>query len=372
MMKQIFFEQSSPYSLGVELEFQILDVDTMDLVSRAEEMLALFPKPEQDQVAREFMQSIFEVQTGICATVEEVELDLRHMVEVAEDIARRCGCLLFASGIHPFARPAEQKVTDNERYLRIMHELQHVGRQFISQGLHVHIGMSDRETAVKVCDAIQAYLPLLLALSTSSPYFTGVDTGFHSYRTKLFEVFPLAGIAEYLGDWGSYEQMVSTLLEAGIIQDTCDLWWDVRPSPHFGTIEIRACDMPSFFPDIMALTALIQALAVHIVEQDFPRQRINPQILRHNKWQASRHGLKGRFNDPFFRFSDTPKSLGESVLLMLESLEPVMLRLGSARWAERIRHIVDHGTSTDRQRQLVREVGVLKDMVARLQGEFWS
>jgi len=318
------------------------------------------------------MQSIFEVQTGICSNVDEVERDLRHMVGVAEDIARRCGCLLFASGIHPFAQPAKQKVTENDRYLRIMHELQHVGRQFISQGLHVHVGMSDRETAVKVCDVIQAYLPLLLALSTSSPYFTGVDTGFHSYRTKLFEVFPLAGIAEYLGDWQSYEQMVSTLLEAGIIHDTCDLWWDVRPSPYFGTIEIRICDMPSFFPDIIALTALIQALAVYVSEQDFPRQRINPQVLRHNKWQASRHGLKGKFNDPFFHFSDGQKSMEESVLLILDTLEPVMQRMGSTGWADRIRHILDHGTSTDRQRQLVREQGSMKDMVARLQGEFWA
>jgi carboxylate-amine ligase len=371
-MKEIPFARSASYSLGVELEFQILAADTLNLTSRADEMRAMFPQPEQDHVAGEFLQSIFEVQTGICATVDEVEQDLRHMIKVADDIALQCGCVLFASGIHPFALPEEQKVSENERYLRIMNELQRVGRQFIAQGLHVHVGMSSRETVVKVCDAIQAYLPLLLALSTSSPYFTGEDTGFYSYRTKLFEVLPLAGIAEYLGDWESYEQMVGMLLTAGVIQDTCDLWWDVRPSPYLGTIEIRICDMPSSFPDIMALSALIQALAVYIAEEELPRQPINHQLLRHNKWQASRHGLKGGFSDPFFFFSATPQTLADAVQLLLETLEPVMLRLGSARWADRIRHIVVHGTSTDRQRELVRDRGSMKDMIAQLRSEFWS
>ncbi len=371
-MKKISFEQSAPYSLGVELEFQVLDAETLNMTARADEMLAMFPKPEQDHVAGEFLQSIFEVQTGICATMDDVEHDLRHMIEVAEDVADQCGSLLFASGIHPFALPSEQKVSENERYMRIMNELQHVGRQFISQGLHVHVGMNNREAAVKVCDVMQAYLPLLLALSASSPFFMSTDTGFHSYRTKLFEALPLAGIGEYLGDWQSYEKMVMVLLDAGVIKDTCDLWWDVRPSPYFGTVEIRICDMPSFFSDILALSAMIQALALYISREEFPRERVNPQLLRHNKWQASRHGLNGVFSDPFFHFSDTQQTGRASVLEMLKSLEPLMVELGSASWADRIRHIVYNGTSCDGQRQLANELGSLKDMVAQLQSEFWS
>lgn len=370
-MKRISFEKSAPYTLGVELEFQILDIETLNTAAKADEMLAMFPKPEHDHVAGEFLQSIFEVQTGICANVDEAELDLRHMVEVAEDVSRQSGNLLFASGLHPFALPSDQVVTDNERYLRIMKELQHVGRQFISQGLHVHVGMSDRETAIKVCDVIQGYLPLLLALSTSSPYFTGEDTGFQSYRTKLFEALPLAGIGEYLGSWESYKKMVRMLLGAGVIKDTCDLWWDVRPSPYFGTVEIRICDMPSYFSDVIALSAFIQALVVYVSEEDFPRERINPQILRYNKWQASRHGLNGVFTDPFSFFSDTQQTARASVLEILKFLEPVMVGLGSASWADRIRHIIYNGTSSDRQRELVNEHGSLKDMVAQLQSEFW-
>jgi len=371
-MKKIHFEQSAPYSLGVELEFQLVDAVTLNMVSKADAMLALFPHPEQGQVAREFLQSIFEVQTGICTTMDEVEQDLRHMVAVAEEVAGRCGCLLLASGIHPFALPAEQKVTENERYLRIMNELQQVGRQFISQGLHVHVGMQDRETAVKVCDVIQGYLPLLLALSTSSPYFMGLDTGFHSYRTKLFELLPLAGIAEYLGQWCEYVQMVETLQEVGVIKDTCDLWWDVRPSPYFGTVEIRICDMPSRFSDVLALSALIQALAAYISETEFPRQPISLPVLRYNKWQAARHGLAGMFLDPFSFFTDSQLNTAAFIRKMLETIEPVMLKLGSIRWADRIRDILDQGTSADLQRRLVNEHGSLKEMVARLQKGFWS
>lgn len=370
-MKSIPFEQSAPFSLGVELEFQILDKKTLNLTARADEMLALFPKPEVDHTAGEFLQSIFEVQTGICASVDEVEQDLRHMVEIAEVVAEKCDCLLFASGIHPFALPTEQVVSKSERYLRIMNELQHVGRQFISQGLHVHIGMSDRETAIKVCDVIQAYLPLLLSLSTSSPYFTGDDTGFQSYRTKLFEALPLAGIGEYLGSWDAYLQMVHTLLKAGVIKETCDLWWDVRPSPYFGTIEIRVCDMPSYFSDIIALSAMMQALAVYIADAAIVSEQINPQLLRFNKWQAARHGLNGMFTDPLSIFMETKQTARAAILEIMKHIEPIMVKLGSAKWADRIRHIVYNGTSSDRQRILVQEHGTLKDMVAQLQNEFW-
>ena len=371
-MKQIPFEQSSSFSLGVELEFQIVDATTLNMVARADEMLAMFPQPEQAHIAGEFLQSIFEVQTGICASVDQVEQDLRHMVEVAEGIASKCNCLLFASGLHPFALPSEQVVSKNERYLRIMKELQHVGRQFISQGLHVHVGMSDRDTAIQVCDVLQAYLPLLLSLSTSSPYFTGEDTGFQSYRTKLFEALPLAGIGEYLGDWDAYVKMVHTLQGAGVIKETCDLWWDVRPSPYFGTIEIRICDMPSYFMDAIALTAMIQALAVYIASEGISCERINPQLLRYNKWQAARHGLNGVFTDPLSIFLETRQTLRAAVLEMLKHLEPVMVEMGSAKWSDRIRHIVYNRTSSDRQRELTEEHGSLPDMVAQLQSEFWT
>lgn len=370
-MDRVEFVRSKPFTLGVELEFQILDPNTLDLVSRAGNLVDQIPDPEKSKIAFEFLQSIFEVQTGICGSVDEVEQDLRHTVRVAEEAAYACGCFLFASGIHPFARPESQLVTDNERYNRIMEELQFVGRQFISQGLHVHVGMPEGHSAIRVCDVIQGYLPLLLALSTSSPYFKGEDTGFHSYRTKLFEALPLAGIADHLGSWPAYENKILMLHRAGIINEVRDLWWEVRPSPYFGTLEVRVCDMPSSFQDILALTAVIQALAVFLCQEKLQRERIDPQLLRYNKWQAARHGLKGSFMDPFGLLSGEKLAIISAVERLLVILEPVMQELASAKWCSRIQNILDKGASSSRQRKLVAEDETYGSMILKLHKEFW-
>jgi len=371
-MGVIEFLKSDPFTLGVELEFQILDPNSLDLVPRAGQLFDQVPSPEREKIAYEFLQSIFEVQTGICSSVAEVQKDLRQTARVAEDAAYACGCLLYAAGLHPFARPNAQIVTDNERYLRIMDELQFVGRQFISQGLHVHVGMADRESAVRVCDCIQGYLPLLLALSTSSPYFKGEDTGFQSYRTKLFEALPLAGIADFLGSWKTYEDKVLMLQQAGIIKEFRDLWWDVRPSPYFGTVEIRICDMPSNFNDILSLTAIIQALAVYIIEYQLSPVPVDYQILRYNKWQAARYGLEGRFSDPLGLLEHKQQSVREAVERLLDVLQPTMEMVGSAQWTDGIKNILRKGSSTDRQRQLVAEYKTFKNMIFKLHKEFWT
>lgn len=371
-MIQVEFLPSDPFTLGVELEFQILDPDDLDLVPRAEHLFARMPSPENEKIAYEFLQSIFEVQTGICSSVDEVEEDLRHTVKAAEEAASACGCFLFAAGIHPFARPELQIVTDNERYAVIMEELQYVGRQFIPQGLHVHVGMPDRATAIQVCDVIQAYLPLFLALSTSSPYFKGQDTGFHSYRTKLFEALPLAGMADFLGSWEGYEHQILMLNQAGIIHEIRDLWWEVRPSPYFGTVEVRICDMPSRFSDILALTAIIQALTIYIAEEQIQQRRINPQVLGYNKWQAARHGLAGKFNDPLQLLAEEQLFISEAVDRLMDLLGPVMQRAGSEKWRGHIQHIQEKGTSADRQRHLVAKYETFKKMILQLYTEFWT
>lgn len=371
-MQQVPFAQSEPFTLGVELEFQILDRLTLELVPRAAQLLSLLPDPVKPRVAYEFLQSVFEVQTGICRNVEDVERDLRRTIAMVEEAAEKSGSLLFASGVHPFSRPGEQKVTNSERYVRIMDELQLVGRQFIAQGLHVHVGMPDGESAVRVADVVQAYLPLLLGLSASSPFFAGEDTGLCSYRTKLFEALPMAGIAEYHGSWKAYEEEILMLQNAGIIREIRDLWWDVRPSPSFGTVEIRICDMPARFSDMLALTGLIQALIVFIAERGINAERVNPQLLRYNKWQACRYGLEGDFCDPFRLLSPVRRSLRWSVERMLHILAPQTARLDMDRRRGGIRAILDRGTGTDRQRLLLAETGSLTSMIERLHGEFWS
>ena len=170
--------------------------------------------------------------------------------------------------LHPFTKGEHQIISNDSRYKRIMKDLQIIGRRFITQGLHVHIGVNDREKVIKVNNALRIYLPLLLALSTSSPFFEGEDTGLHSYRTKLFESLPLAGMPDYLTDWNHFVQLTILLENAGVIKSVKDLWWEVRPHPGFGTVEIRVCDIPVTLKEILALVALIQALVITIQNEN--------------------------------------------------------------------------------------------------------
>ena len=222
-----------------------------------------------------------------------IKQTLNHL----EEILKSYNATLNCTSLHPFAKGKNQIVTDDFRYKRIMKDLQIVGRRFITQGLHVHIGVDDRETVIKINNALRVYLPLLLALSSSSPFFEREDTGLYSYRTKIFESLPLAGMPDYLTDWNHFTQLTANLTKAGIIQSVKDLWWEVRPHPGFGTVEIRACDIPVSLEKILALISFIQALVITLQkEDDYSSTHI--QILESNKWQAVRYGLEGSFIDP--------------------------------------------------------------------------
>jgi len=368
--ESVVFASSRSYTLGVELEFQILDRQSLDLVPRAPALLARIPPELSEKVTPEFIRSILEVQTGVCDSVGEVASDLRHTINLVEGIATEQGCLLYSASLHPFAEPADQILSLGERYRRIMDELQLVGRQFISQGLHVHVGMDDRETAIRVCDVIQVYLPLLLALSCSSPFFRGEDTGFDSYRTKLFEALPLAGIAGYLGSWQAYVDEVAMLRENGIIQQPKDLWWDVRPSPKFGTVEIRVCDLPARFIEVLGLVSLMQALVAAISEEVVQAVPVSPQLLCANKWQAARHGLDGRFCDPLGLLPTPVQNMAQAVQEMLVRLEPWLERF-STLGIDAINALVTQGNSASRQRRYLRRYGSLPAMIQAMRGLYW-
>ena len=370
-MEEIVFARSRPFTLGVELEFQILDRETLDLVPRAPALLASAPSGVQDKVAPEFMRSILEIQTGVCASVDEVAGDLSFSVPLLEEIAARHQCLLYSASLHPFAEPADQQLSVGERYQRIMDELQYVGRQFISQGMHVHVGIEDHEAVIGVCDALQVYLPVLLAISCSSPYFRGEDTGLCSYRTKLFEALPLAGIAGYLGSWQAYLDEIHLLREAQVIQDIKDLWWDVRPSPRFGTVEVRICDIPARFVEVLGLTSLIQALAAAFVEGLVQPVRVSPQILRCNKWQAARHGLDGRFNDALGLLPTRTQSLREAAGELLQVLRPFFDTFGG-RGIDAVQRLLDGRVSAEQQRALMKKHGRFVTMITKLQEIYWN
>ena len=366
------FAHSRAFTLGVELEFQILDRQTLDLASVAPRILAQFGAEQQPFIVQEFLQSIIEVQTGVCDDVGQVAADLGQRIQLVEAAAAREHCLLYAASLHPFARPEAQQLSDDPRYHRIMEELQQVGRQFISQGLHVHVGMAHREDAIAVCDGATPYLPVLLALSASSPYFQGTDTGFASFRTKLFEMLPMAGIGSFLGSWQGYVDEITMLGDRGIIHEVRDLWWDIRPSPGFGTVEVRICDLPASLQEILGLVSLVQGLCAAILDRPRLRRLISPQLLAANKWQAARHGLAGIFHDPLGLLATKPLTMAEAAKKLRTLVKPWLDTLHGFQYIQGVQRILEQGSSADRQRRLMHRFADYRKMMQTLQQEFWT
>jgi carboxylate-amine ligase len=366
--QSITFNCSTPFTLGVEIEFQLLDPTTLDLTPAAPAMLAAVPAVRQQRIKQEFIQSMIEINTDICATVAEVEAGLIELYKEIDRLAQQNNCLLYAASLHPFAKSSAQRTTEDPRYNRILDDLQLIGRRFITQGLHVHVGMPDGETAIRVCDEIRLYLPIFLALSTSSPFYEGQDTGLCSYRAKLFEALPLAGLPDDFGSWIVFQNIIAMLMQSEIIRQVRDIWWDVRPHPDFGTVEIRICDLPSRFHDIMALVALIQATVVTLSRGNTNKPP-NMQVLRSNKWQAARYGLQGRFVDPI---AGRKGSIAEAAGHLLKMTARVADDLGSAPYLARIGRILQQGTSAEQQRQIYRAANTLQAIVEEMRKEFWQ
>ena len=366
------FTASDRYTLGVEVEFQTLDKNTWDLAPLAPTLLENAPPLLLPRLSPEFIQSILEIQTGICDNIDDVKNDLMQTISLAEELAEDNNCRLFSASLHPFACHREQLLTTNERYERIMQELQIVGRRFISQGFHVHVGVASGEIAARVCNKIQAYLPILLALSTSSPYSQGEDTGLMSYRTKLFEALPLAGVYSHINSWDELMQEVEMLKEAGVIGALRDLWWDTRPNPDYGTVEIRICDLPIRFNDILGITALIQALVATIAEEDVGVEPLNPYMLQANKWQAARHGLDGEFVDPAGALAGGRMKYRRAVEEVLEMVGPMVARLDSQQYINHLSVILRDGTGSDYMRSKFNKLCDLKEVIQSLQETFWK
>ena len=253
-----------------------------------------------------------------------------------------------------------------------MEELQILGRRFISQGLHVHIGVRDGDTAIRVCNILQLYLPLLLSLSTSSPFSNGQDTGLLSYRTKLFEVLPLAGMYSYFTDWLHFNREVEILKSYGVIQSLRDLWWDARPSPEFGTIEVRVCDLPGRFSDILAIVAFIQALVAYIAEERLQQEQPDMLILRANKWQAVRHGLDGFFIDESEHLSKERIPIRNAIELLHSKIMNYAEQLNGVEYLNKIQRILLCGTSAMHQKEIYEETGNFQKVISQLHQEFWQ
>jgi carboxylate-amine ligase len=354
------------FTVGVEEEFQIVDPQTWELRSHVSELLASTTAAFGDQVKREMHQSIVEVGTKICANVEELaEEIIRNRINLA-DAAERAGLRIAAAGTHPFSSWMDQVISPGERYQHIVEELQQLARSLLIFGLHVHVAVPDRATMIDLMNEARYFLPHLLALSTSSPFWMGRDTGLKSFRTTVFRRFPRTGIPEHFNSWSDYEEYVDLLVELRSIDNGKKIWWDLRPHPTFGTLEFRVCDVPTAPRHAIAIAAVAQAIVVKLYR--LRRGNLGFRVYRRalieeNKWRAARWGIDGKLID-FGKRQEV--SMRDLALELLAFVDDVVDELGSRREIDYVRLILSEGTSAERQLQVYRETGDLKAVVRSL------
>ena len=357
------------FTIGVEEEFQIVDPETCELRSHVSELLTAGAPALGDQIKRELHQSIVEVGTRICANVTELEEEVCRIRRELTQSAESVGMQIAAAGTHPFSKWKDQVISPGERYENIVEELQQLARSLLIFGLHIHVAVPDKASTIELLNEARYFLPHLLALSTSSPFWQGRDTGLKSYRTTVFRRFPRSGIPDQFDSWADYEEYVDTLVDLHCIDNGKKVWWDLRPHPVFGTLEFRICDVPTSPQVTVALAALAQALVVKLYR--LRRSNLGFRIysrafVEENKWRAARYGINGNLID-FGKREEVP--MRDLTLELLEFVDDVVDELGSRRALSYVHTILEEGTSADRQLAVYRQTGDLRAVVRWLVDE---
>jgi carboxylate-amine ligase len=303
------------------------------------------------------------VGTGICKDVRQASRELKALRLQICDLAKQNGLRLASAGTHPFADWRKQDIYPDARYETIVQDLKMVARANLIFGLHVHVAVEDRETSIHLMNAARYFLPHILALSTNSPFWLGMDTGLKSYRGKVFDKFPRTNIPDYFGSWGEYESFVNLLVKTNCIDNAKKIWWDIRPHPNFPTLEFRICDVPLRADETIAIAALIQATIaklykLHAANQGFRLYR--RALIMENKWRASRYGLDGKLID-FGKQTEVP--VRDLIYEYLQFVDDVVDELGSRNEINYIHRILENGTGADRQLRIYQETGDLTKVV---------
>ncbi len=353
------------FTIGVEEEFQIVDPVTGELRSHVSELVAATAHLDE-QVKPELHQSIVEIGTKICADVEELRTEMRRTRLELVSAAERVSLAVAAAGTHPFSNWLDQVITPGKRYEKIVEELQQLARSLLIFGMHVHVAVPDRTTMIDLMNMSRYFLPHLLALSTSSPFWVGRDTGLKSFRTTVFRRFPRTGVPDHFSSWSEYENYVNLLIKLHCIDDAKKIWWDVRPHPTFGTLEFRVCDVVPRVEEATAIAALTQAIVVklHWLYTKNMGFRMYPRaLIEENKWRAARWGVEGKLID-FGKQAEVPmRQLGEE---LLEFVDDVVDDLGSREALQPIHTILQQGTSAERQMRVYKATGDLKAVVRQI------
>lgn len=360
------FNSSPEHTIGVEIELGLVDKKSGALVNEIDFLMDACPEKWKDSVKHEFMQSYCEFNTGVCHTVDEVRADFAEKLQWGYDIAEQRNMTFLWSGTHPFSHWEDQKLSPGERYEWLMNTMQYVSRRLVVFGLHVHVGVDSGDKAIQMCDRLLRHLPTLLALSSNSPHWLGNDTGLHTYRSKLMESLPTAGMPETLRNWSEYIWLIEHLTSTGFIHSPNEIWWDVRPSPRFGTVEIRVMDTPINMKHLLGLVALCQSLIAGISEQIDRGAYLydsHPMIARQNKWHAVRYGMDASFVDFDTMLAVPARQVARR---LLDKCAPHAERLGCIKELGYIEEIIEQGSGADTQNHAWEKTGDMHQVVDRI------
>jgi carboxylate-amine ligase len=357
------------FTIGVEEEFQIIDPATCELRSHVMQLVSAASPDIVEQVKNEMHQSIVETGTNICQNVGELRIEMHRTRGELVAAAERAGLQVAAAGTHPFSSWIDQVISPGERYQNIIEELQQLARSLLIFGMHVHVAMPDKQSTIDMMNMVRYFLPHLLALSTSSPFWMGRDTGLKSFRTTVFRRFPRTGVPEQFESWSAYENFVNLLVKLHCIDDGKKIWWDVRPHPTFGTLEFRMCDVTTKVEEAVAIAALTQAIVVKLYKLYKRNQGwrlYRRALIEENKWRAARYGVEGKLID-FGKEEEVP--MRSLIPELLELVDDVLDELGSRSAVEYVHTILNEGTSAERQLRVYQQTGDLKAVVRHLVAE---
>ncbi|MDZ4711423.1 MAG: carboxylate-amine ligase [bacterium] len=337
------------YTLGIEEEFQIINPVTRELQSHVQSIFDEGKILLKENLKPEMHASVVEIGTGICKNIQEARKEVTDLRTTLAKLADQNGLRIAAAGTHPFSHWKDQKITDHPRYIEIVNEMQETARANLIFGMHVHVGIANREIGIHIMNAARYFLPHIFALSTNSPFWLGRNTGFKSYRVKVFDKFPRTGIPDYFSSLAEYDTFINLLIKTNCIDNAKKIWWDIRAHPFFNTLEFRICDVQLRVDESIAIAALIQAVVVklhRLIQQNLGFNLYRRDLMMENKWRAARYGIQGKLID-FGKQEEVPFIELAKELLMF--IDDVVDELGSREEINYIFRMMEQGTGADRQ-----------------------
>ncbi len=351
------------FTLGVEEEFQVIDPKTRELRSHMHQIVEGGKVILKEQVKAEMHQSVVEVGTNICKDVSEARKEVTYLRQMVAKLAQKQGLVIGAAGTHPFSRWQDQLITDHPRYEEIIREMQDAARSNLIFGLHVHVGIDDREIGIRLMNQARYFLPHIFALSTNSPFWEGRNTGFKSFRTKVFDKFPRTGIPDEFSSAAEYDAYIQLLVKTNCMDNAKKVWWDIRLHPFFNTIEFRICDIPMRIEETITLAAIMQGIIAKLyllMQFNLSFRTYSRALINENKWRAARYGIDDKLIDFGKEKEVETKLLIEEIT---EFIDDVVGDLGSRKEVDHVFSMMKRGTGADRQLAVFEKTGDLKKVV---------